>query len=479
MDDPLLSARPARAWSPGRKGSDYAPGWRHQRGPCHCAVGRSRWKAPTHAVGRPADSPIRFATSFVALGTPGPLTLVVDRYFAETEDQLRQLAKEGLLAEDHYIDLKRELPSGRRANKETARDLASFSIDGGALYIGVAEAEPGSPPHLHAVPLEGLPERIDQVARSVVSPPLAVHPHVIPSTATPTMGYVLVRVPPSPDAPHMVDGRYWGRGAVTKEALADARVREVFQQRRAAREDAARLLAAVVKRDPTPPHLRDQAHLFILAHPVLGPSDLLLRAFGDASGQQWLGDNILRGPPAQAPSLWAPDLHPDASNVSRRAGGWALHSYEIGADRALRSVREDRPLRESSLLDIELDEDGTLRLFCGRATENQPSGRVVFEVLIAGLTRRVLVAAAVVAKQGGYLGPWVVGLAVTNLRGAVSYYATQNIVGQAFPYSEDGYRATTEVSFDALQGDPDRVVDQLFGRLNRALTAGRFNPAQT
>lgn len=119
--------------------------------------------------------------------------------------------------------------------------------------------------------LAGLPERIDQVARSTVSPPLEVHPLVVPGEGVPGQGYVVVRVPPSPEAPHMVDGRYWGRGALTKEPLSDAQVREVFDRRSRARADANQLLAAVVDRDPTPPWLRTQAHLFVLAHPLFAP----------------------------------------------------------------------------------------------------------------------------------------------------------------------------------------------------------------
>ncbi len=401
---------------------------------------------------------------------------MADRYFAETEEQLDQLGAEGLLGEDHHIDLKRELGNGPKANKELARDLASFAIDGGALYIGVAEGEAGDRPSLHPIELHGLPERIDQVARSTISPPLAVHPRVVPSEHAVGRGYLVVRVPPSPDAPHMVDGRYWGRGAVTKEQLSDAQVREIFERRSRARSAAAELLDQVVARDPTPPELRDQAHLFLLAHPLFAPSDLLLRAFGGASGEQWLGNNVLHGEPARFPSRWAPDLVPNASNVSRRALGWALHSYEVGPDRSLHSAREDRPPAETGLLDLELDENGTLRLFCGRASDMTRSSRVVFEALIAGLTRRLVITASVVAQEGGYFGPWSLGLALSNLRGAVSWFTSENLLGHGVAYSESDYRMTTEASFEDLRARPDDVVERLFGRLNRALNGGHFDP---
>ncbi len=149
----------------------------------------------------------------------------------------------------------------------------------------------------------------------------------------------------------------------------------------------------------------------------------------------------------------------------------------MGPDRLLRSAREDRPALESGLLDIEFDEAGTIRLFCGRASDNLNSTtRVVLEAVIAGLTRRVVVTAAVLARESSYFGPWILGLAVTNLRGAVSYYASQHLIGQVLAFSEDDYRMTTEASFEDLQGNHDELVQRLFGRLNRALTAGRFDP---
>ncbi len=149
----------------------------------------------------------------------------------------------------------------------------------------------------------------------------------------------------------------------------------------------------------------------------------------------------------------------------------------MGEDRSPRSTKDDEPPNETRLLDIEFDEDGTLRLFCGRASDNLQRVRVALDGLIAGLTRRLVVTASLVASSGRYFGPWVLGLAVTSLRGAISHFENQNLTGRAVPYSESEYRMTTEASFEALHDDPDGLVERLFGPLNRALTGGRFKPA--
>lgn len=41
--------------------------------------------------------------------------------------------------EPHYVEAKREIPSGQAANRELARDIASFGVHGGWFVVGVAE----------------------------------------------------------------------------------------------------------------------------------------------------------------------------------------------------------------------------------------------------------------------------------------------------------------------------------------------------
>src|SRR5213078_2192897 len=121
-----------------------------------------------------------------------------------------------------------------------------------------------------------------------------------------------------------------------------------------------------------------------------------------------------------SPEGWSPDL-PRISDVSRRAGGWALSAPGIQAGRMV--VLPESNLWsladvEGRLLDLEIGEDGGLRLFCGRASAElgaSYSGRdaieSVFESLILGLTKRLVLIAAVVAETADYLGQWDLGIA--------------------------------------------------------------------
>jgi hypothetical protein len=166
------------------------------------------------------------------------------------EGQLRSMVAQGLLDEGHTLELKRELPPGTAANKELARDLGQFTIDGGVLAIGVDEGDETTPPSLTPVEFADLPERIEQVAANRVDPPLHVRIQTILAAGQPGKGYLLVIVPPTPSKIHMVDGRYWARGKKTRYPLSDPEVQRYHQLVLKGQRDATDLLHVEVRRDP-------------------------------------------------------------------------------------------------------------------------------------------------------------------------------------------------------------------------------------
>jgi hypothetical protein len=53
------------------------------------------------------------------------------QWVPRSEADLAEAVSLGLLEETHYLELKREIPAGKGANRELARDLASLAVDGG------------------------------------------------------------------------------------------------------------------------------------------------------------------------------------------------------------------------------------------------------------------------------------------------------------------------------------------------------------
>jgi hypothetical protein len=330
---------------------------------------------------------------------------MVGRWLPKNEAELRSALASGALSEGHFFDAKQELGSGPKGSRRLAADLASFAVDGGLIAVGVAEDKESGNLELRPLALDGLAERVDQVARSVVDPPLHVGCADLPADVGAGLGYLLITVPASPLAPHMVDGKYRGRGDTTNLILTDAEVRRLHERAMLTRERAVRLLGEEVARDPSPPVDHTQAHLFVIAQPVSADPELLLRAITPTSLSEWVCKRVLSGPPCRAAGQsFSPDLGSTANDVSRRADGVALASYYLGPGRVPQPSRDGEPVDETTLLDLEVREDGGLRLFCGRASDVVGESRVAFEALIAGLTLRVLLAAAEVMAATRYGG---------------------------------------------------------------------------
>jgi hypothetical protein len=96
-----------------------------------------------------------------------------------------------------------------------------------------------------------LSERIEQVARSTVDPPLHIRMDQFPGDADASIGNVVVEVPASSRASHMVDGIDLGRDDKPRHRLSDAEVMRRHAVRRDGEEEIIQLLdAEIARRDP-------------------------------------------------------------------------------------------------------------------------------------------------------------------------------------------------------------------------------------
>lgn len=396
------------------------------------------------------------------------------RWQLSSEADLHAALDRGLVTESHYLDAKRQLPTTSGGNRELARDLASFAIDGGTLIVGLAEDKTAGTFVLAAQPLAGAEEHVEQVARDIPDPPMAVMTRRVPTASDPERGYLLVHVPPSPVGPHMVDHRYLGRGDKTRHYLPDPEVRRLHERRRSAESDGFALLRAEFDRDPVPAGRREQAHLFLLAEPALPqPQPQMLLQL--TSGQRWnwqVSEFLARATSREATQAMAgvggfrPDLD-DASNGARRPSGAARASHRLRPDR---TISDDTD--EEELVELEVHEDGGLRIFMGRFSDRMEDGeRVLFDSAAVLYVRRLLVLVRAAAEQSGYFGNWTLAVGGTGLGGCRSFLLRQRWTsGPADPrYTDDTYQQVTATTYPELVNDPARVTERLLGRLLRAL----------
>ncbi|SDU77015.1 Putative DNA-binding domain-containing protein [Jiangella alkaliphila] len=157
----------------------------------------------------------------------------VPRWSPATWDDIVAAAAAGLLNETHWVELKRAVsPTSEEGSLELARDLASLALDGGLLIVGIKDNGGKAGEVVGTSELEALRDRVDQVARTRVHPPLLVSITTFPHPTELDTGCLVVSVPPSPDAPHMVDKHYWGRGDASKRKLDDHEVERYMVERR-------------------------------------------------------------------------------------------------------------------------------------------------------------------------------------------------------------------------------------------------------
>lgn len=247
-----------------------------------------------------------------------------------TEAQLLSAATAGLLNEGTpHRELKQQLDSSPSANKELARDLASLAVAGGLLLVGIVDEKartPGDPTTaLHPIPVAGLPERVEQIALTRCDPPLFVRCVAIERSSG--SGYLAIHVPPSPQAPHVVEGRYLGRGERTKRNLTDSDVVVLHARREMLDRDAGDALEEYRRRDPwlQTANAQTAAHLYFVADPRPGRDSMLLdfvnRSTKPAASSLASLVRKRANDPPRFGSLWAPDFD-TASDFSTRSDRW-------------------------------------------------------------------------------------------------------------------------------------------------------------
>ncbi len=381
-----------------------------------------------------------------------------------SETDLRSALDADLLRETHLVELKATTGSTRGERSETARDLASLALDGGQLIVGIKENKPEKRYELAPVELDGRIEALEEIAEHRVEPPLTIHAYEIPSDTDPLLGYLIVNVDASPVAPHMVDGTYFGRGEKRRRQLGDA---EVLRLHRARDEQVAGVQAALatfMAESPLPEVTGQQGHLYLIALPSTAPPGAAVTAVWDSD---WV-----RNTSARVENSLPRDLaqYPPTA----RYGSVVTGSHGLSVSTIDERFDPNSPVSDRTVLQIDLQEDGAVRLLNGRLTDTDTRNGVAIRVILDGVlvanAYRLLAWAVAVADASGYRGAWDLALTGTQLAGCQALTASRDINRFGAPqYPAHDFAGFERATNSEIREDPAAVVGRLTGRLLRAL----------
>lgn len=381
------------------------------------------------------------------------------RWAPRSWSDIESAAAAGSLDETRWIELKEAVPAASKpANLELARDLASLGADGGLLIIGIEDAHGRAGKVVGTDEIDGLRDRVDQVARSTVHPPLSVTSFPISDPGDPDgrRGCLIVSVPASPDAPHMVDKHYWGRGDTGKVKLDDSQVQRYFEARRLRQEEAAAKLHEWINTSSVRENTTDEGRLYVTisARGALGGlfGDLMYR--GDGS----LPEAIQKAADAVEPASYFRTSISAATNYFRgnRSEGYT-------------SDFATTPVGEDGLVVVEVQESGVVNTMKGRVAAPVDSGRFLAVSMVQEVVHQSLLFASDLGVRAGYYGQWNVGIHITRILGAVDSELKEYGGVANAAWREETYEQVFTVTDSEMSENTTDVVFRLLLPLARAL----------
>jgi len=379
-------------------------------------------------------------------------------------DDIVSATADGILDETHWVELKKTLPpKGAGANTELARDLASLSVDGGVFVIGI-EDNHGKPGAVIGANTEGFISRLDATAKSTVTPPLTITTTTIPHPTDPELAVLVVTVPASAGAPHMVDNKYWGRGDEGKRPLSDIEVRRLLAFRQERADGFENRLKCVGEAIGIEPGQQRGSYLQILVEPSSAPCGTNVTEALDETHPLEFFTSALK-----TRLQWSPSLH-SLNYKMPHPDGFAAKSFG------------NEEFDDADKLLVLMGDDGSWRAVSGApvqplgSSRDLSNGRPVFRAIpLLELTHSIFASVAYLSTHHVPLNTeWQVGIHLSGLRGVYPVEQhTPRYFGDFSAFPRDEYLRAATTTTDEMSQDPASVVDRLTRPLLRSMSIDR------
>jgi len=384
-----------------------------------------------------------------------------------------------VVVENHYTELKRTYERTDSARRDMAKDIAALALDGGTMVIGVDEDKAGRAIALVPLTLAGFAERLHQAALHRCDPPVTVKIEPLATPADETTGLLTVEVPASPLAPHMVDGRYYGRGERGIRVLSDAEVIRLHQMRALETERIEQTLkeASADAHQQLPGDSAKVGRLVIVAEPApVQRGDLMAEVYSPNDWWRW-------GEEAASAAAEYIRLQNDRSlGVSQCLYGMAWSPLrqirDITPHRQDRGVMWRRHPRDSSSRDgyLRLDESGAIRLAMDHLFTIERNTSILDWYMALSSTVFVIGMYQQICNKAGVRSQLDVGV---HLEGLTNVLPQPPIGAWGVPawdevnaYPSARYWSTTRITTQEMDGDLTSAMERLWGRLLRGMGLG-------
>lgn len=402
----------------------------------------------------------------------------VPRSAAELEQAILERT---LPRESAGLDVKAGLP-GRNKRSDIAVDVAAMATDGGVLIYGVRENKTLGIYESAPIELAGAQELVSEVVMANVRERIEFSATPLGLSDDPSRGYLVLDIPASPRAPHMVetknDHRFYGRSPTGNVILTEAQVAALYARREHFEDMAAAALArskAKVVRPELQKGENRRGDLLLFAHPILGDSKVRERGWKTT---EMIGSlEILRAADS------ALRFHNDA-------GGLNLADIMSGTSRARLTLEGlqlfDAPFAASDgeivtnyVSELQVLDAGTLHYFRVRVAREsgrpfRPDEYIIWDEAIGQLTARFCRLAGSFFDRAEYHGPVVVAIVLLGVKDAASSrwlgtYAAPPPSGYLTVPGD--YEDVARVSVASLLERPAQVASNLLERLYRTIRA--------
>ena len=382
----------------------------------------------------------------------------------ERAEEVERAARNGEIQETATFDAKAEI--GRA--KEVAKDIAAMANDGGVLLYGIGEDDNDHPTVLQPFELKGAKEKIANWVQTCIAPAPIIRPDPLPKEDDPSIGYLVVEVPASPDAPHMVtksqNNRFYGRNGPRNVRLSAGEVERLFQRRESWKRDREKLIDEFIS-DAPPERDADQPTMHLVASPLASDDELLERALSEGDPRQ---ETALRNLFRQTQKEL--DLHFRRHNVlydqrwERRGDRYITH---LGA------LPDDERTHEQ-IVDLQIYFDGSAYHFDGEFAAKFEGASYLREGAVVVRTVRLLHFLAKIYEEAQYVGPVDLAIKLSGIGGCISGHLRD---GRRKPHpnpiKDDEYADTARTYPQEMQADPLSEAQKLIGRFIDYTTEGR------